>query len=187
MLEIEGLIPRASVVVVVVDVQEKLFRYILDKDNIQANLVKLIDFCRRLDIPLIVTEQYPKGLGTTIPEMQEALGPEYRPYAKTVFSCFGSEEFVDALEESGADTMILVGIETHICVMQTALTALSSESYDVVVLADCVGTRSEQNHQLGLKRMRDEGAVISSMEMFFYEMLQEAKTEDHERVFDLLK
>jgi nicotinamidase-related amidase len=186
-MDMEGLLPRVNVAVVLVDVQEKLFRQIHDKENILANILKVIQFCRRMDIPVLVTEQYPKGLGATLPEIQQALGASYKPMSKTVFSCFGAPEFPDALEETGADVIVLLGIETHICVLQTALTALASDLYDVVALADCIGARSAGNHQLGLDRMRDEGAMISSWEMFVYEMLVEAKTEDHERVFDLLK
>ena len=187
MSEFEGLIPRDSVAVVVVDIQEKLFPHIHNKDELLGNVQKVVNFCRRLDIPLVVTEQYPKGLGTTLPEIQEVLGGSYKPIKKTIFSCFGVPEFIEALDETGADTIVLTGIETHVCISQTALMGLAADDYDLVVLADCVGSRTEQNHRIGLARMQDEGAIISSMEMFFYEMLVAAKTDDHKNVFDLLK
>lgn len=179
--------PLNQVAVAVIDMQEKLFPFIHNKEELAKKVQKTVAFCRRLKIPLIVTEQYPKGLGATLPDIVQALGDSYKPLTKTVFSCFALPEFVAAVERTEAETVVLVGIETHICVMQSALTGLSWGAHDIVVLADCVGSRTEGNHRLGLDRMRDEGVIISSMEMFFYEILGEAKTEEHKLVFDLLK
>ncbi|MCZ7581935.1 MAG: isochorismatase family protein [Deltaproteobacteria bacterium] len=187
MVELEGLLPRDNVVVVLVDIQEKLFPHIDGNEALLTNAQKLVNFCQRLNIPMIVTEQYPKGLGVTLPALQEVLAGAYQPITKTVFSCFGAPEFIEALDAVDADTVVLAGIETHICVLQTALVGVGSEDYDMVVLADCVGSRRRMDHDLGLHRMRDEGAGIATMEMFFYEMLGAAKTEEHKAVFDLLK
>ncbi len=185
-MELEGLLPRATTALVVVDIQEKLFPRVQGNEAVLANCVKVIEFCKRLDIPILVTEQYPKGLGTTLPQIKTALGDKYRPIPKTAFSCFGEPEFVNALEDLEVDSVVLIGIETHVCVLQTALVGMSSD-YDVLVLADCVSSRDALNHDLGLRRLSDEGTVVGTAEMFFYEMLTEAKTEDHQAVFDLLK
>jgi nicotinamidase-related amidase len=185
-MELEGLIPRESTALVVVDIQEKLYPHINGKEKVLANAVKVIDFCRRLEIPIVVTEQYPKGLGGTLPEVKEALGEDYRPIPKTAFSCFGEPEFTAAVADLEVETLVIIGIETHVCITQTALVGAASD-YDILVLADCVGARSEFNHNAGLGRLRDEAVLVGSFEMFFYEMLVEAKTEDHQAVFDLLK
>lgn len=189
-----GLIPREDVVLVVVDIQEKLFPAIHEKQKVLANCVKVIDFCRRLEIPILVTEQYPKGLGATLPEIQQVLGDSYKPIPKTAFSCMGEPVFVDELKKLEKNWIVLIGIETHVCVGQTALTALEffiddkdDMDFSVCALSDCVGSRTDQYHNAGIARMRDEGAVISVSDAFFYEMLVRAKTDDHKAVFDLLK
>ncbi|MCC6157919.1 MAG: isochorismatase family protein [Deltaproteobacteria bacterium] len=187
MLELEGLVPREDVAVVVVDIQEKLFGFIHEKERVLENSKKVIEFCQRIGLQTFVTEQYPKGLGVTLPELQQTLGANYTPIPKTAFSCLGEPAFMEALEGTEASTLVLLGIETHICVLQTAITALASGNWDVMILSDAVGSRTVENHRLGLDRARDEGAIIASSEMFFYEILQEAKTEDHKKVFDLLK
>jgi nicotinamidase-related amidase len=180
------LLPRASTALVVVDIQEKLFPRVQEPERLSAACVKVIDFCKRLDIPILVTEQYPQGLGATVPAIKDALGDAYRPIPKTAFSAFGEPEFVSALEELEVDTVVLIGIETHICVLQTALVGMSSD-YDIVVLGDCASARGQADHEAGLRRLSDEGAIVATSEMFFYEMLVEAKTPEHKAVFDLLK
>jgi nicotinamidase-related amidase len=185
-MELEGLLPRSATALVVVDIQEKLFPHVQEQEAMLAKCVKVIDFCKRLEIPILVTEQYPKGLGSTVPKIKEALGDAYRPIPKTAFSCFGEPEFVNALEELEVDTVALIGIETHVCVLQTALVGLSSD-FDMLVLADCVSARNKFDHEMSLRRLGDEGAIVGTAEMFFYEMLAEAKTDDHQAVFDLLK
>jgi nicotinamidase-related amidase len=186
MMELEGLLPRKTTALVVIDMQEKLFPRTNDSAAVLERCLKVIEFCKRLNVPIVVTEQYPKGLGTTLPAVREALGPLYKPISKTAFSCFGEERFVDKVEELEVDTLVLVGIETHVCVAQTALVGVAYE-YDIAVLADCVTSRNPRDHEIGLGRIRDEGGVIASSEMFFYEMLSEAKTDEHQKVFDLLK
>jgi nicotinamidase-related amidase len=184
-MEHEALLHDESTALVVVDIQEKLLPHVLNNQEIIKNAVKVIEFCKILEIPIIVTEQYPKGLGVTVPEIQKALGEEYRPIEKTAFSCFGEEMFVETLDEMEVDTLVLMGIETHICVAQTALVGL--DTHDIHALADCMGSRIALDHELALNRLRDEGVVVSTVETFMYETLKEAKTADHKAVFHLLK
>jgi len=184
-MEHEALLHDESTALVVVDIQEKLLPHVLNYQDIVKNAAKIIEFCKILEIPIIVTEQYPKGLGVTVPEIQKALGEDYRPIEKTAFSCFGEEMFVEALDEAEVDTLVVIGIESHVCVLQTALVGL--DTHDIHVLADCVGSRISLDHSLALKRMRDEGVVVSTAETFMYETLKEAKTADHKAVFHLLK
>jgi nicotinamidase-related amidase len=188
----DGLVPREEVILVVVDIQEKLFPAIEGKEKVLANSLKVIEFCKRLDIPILVTEQYPKGLGETLPEVKQALGDRYRPISKTAFSCFGEPAFVDALDKQDRPWVVLIGIETHVCVAQTAITGRSTVfdddiPYDVVVLGDCTGSRTREFHDFGIMRLSAEGAIVSCSDAFFYEILTEAKTDDHKKVFDLLK
>ena len=189
-----GLIDRDDAVLVVVDIQEKLFPLIQNKENILKESLKVIEFFKRLNLPIVVTEQYPKGLGETLPEVKEALGNLYRPITKTAFSCFGEPAFERQIHKLRKTWLVLIGIETHVCVAQTAIEGINSydeknetADFDIAVLADCVGSRTDFYHQMGLSRLRDEGALITTADAVFYELLGEAKTAEHKKVFDLLK
>jgi len=169
---------------VVIDVQEKLLPKIAEKERIVTNIVKLIDFSKICGIPIVLTEQYPKGLGKTIKEIKDEI-PDALPIEKTSFSCFGSHEFRDALVKMKISTLILTGIEAHVCVAQTALEAL--DDYKVCVISDAVSSRALGNVQIGLQRMKDSGATISSTEMVMYEVLRDARTEEFRQSRVLLK
>jgi nicotinamidase-related amidase len=157
---------------IVVDIQEKLFPPIWQKEQLLRNSQLLIRLSRILSIPALVTTQYAKGLGGTVPEIASLL-PESSPIDKLMFSCFGSDVFCSLLKRlpGQRNTVLLCGMEAHICVMQTALAALR-EGYLVHVAADAVSSRTESNWRIGLDRMRDAGAVISSAEMMIYELLR---------------
>jgi nicotinamidase-related amidase len=157
---------------VVVDVQEKLLPPIFQKDQLLRNTKLLIRAARILKIPALVSTQYAKGLGGTVPEIASLL-PETEPIDKQLFSCFGSDVFCTLLKRlpGNRNTLLLCGMETHICVMQTALAALG-EGYLVHVASDAVSSRAEWNWKVGLDRMRASGAVISSTEMMIYELVR---------------
>jgi len=157
---------------IVVDIQEKLLPPIWEKERLVKNSQLLIRLAGVLKVPTIITTQYAKGLGKTIPEISSLL-PEVPSIDKLVFSCFGSDAFCSALKRlpGPRTTVLLCGMEAHICVMQTALAALS-EGYIVHVASDAVSSRVEWNWRVGLDRMRAAGAVISSTEMMIYELLR---------------
>jgi nicotinamidase-related amidase len=157
---------------VVVDVQEKLLAPIFHKDQLVRNTKLLIRAAQVLKIPALVSTQYAKGLGGTVTEIASLL-PETEPIDKQLFSCFGSDVFCSLLKRlpGNRNTLLLCGMETHICVMQTALAALS-EGYLVHVASDAVSSRAEWNWKVGLDRMRVAGAVISSTEMMIYELVR---------------
>jgi len=157
---------------VVVDIQEKLLPPIFQKDQLVRNTKLLIRAARILKIPALVSTQYAKGLGGTVPEIASLL-PETEPIDKQLFSCFGSDVFCSLLKRlpGKRNTLLLCGMETHICVMQTALAALG-EGYLVHVASDAVSSRAEWNWKIGLDRMRAAGAVISSTEMMIYELVR---------------
>ena len=156
---------------IVIDIQEKLLPPIFQKQRLVRNAQLLIRLAGILKIPALLSTQYSKGLGNTVPEIASLL-PDVQPVEKLDFSCFGSEVFCSALKRvpGNRNTVLLCGMETHICVAQTALAALR-EGYLVHVAADAVGSRTELNWQIGLDRMRAAGAVISSTEMIIYEVL----------------
>ncbi len=155
----------------VVDIQEKLLPPIWEKARLVRNVQLLIRLAGILKIPALVTVQYAKGLGNTVPEIASML-PDTAPIHKLTFSCFGSDVFCSLLKRlPGQRTTALVcGMETHICVMQTALAALR-EGYLVHVASDAVSSRTELNWRICLDRMRAAGAILSSTEMMIYELL----------------
>ncbi len=157
---------------IVVDMQEKLLPPIWEKERLVRNVQLLIRLAGILKIPAIVTTQYAKGLGHTVPEIASML-PDSAPLDKMTFSCFGSDVFCSLLKRLPGQrtTALLCGMETHICVMQTALGALR-EGYLVHVASDAVSSRAEFNWRIGLDRMRAAGAILSSTEMMIYELLR---------------
>jgi nicotinamidase-related amidase len=156
----------------VVDIQERLLPPIFQKEQLIKNCQLLIRLAGILKLPALVTTQYAKGLGNTVPEIASLL-PETQPIDKQMFSCFGSDVFCSLLKRlpGNRNTVLLCGMESHICVTQTALAALR-EGYIAHVASDAVSSRTEWNWKIGLERMRAAGAVISSTEMIIYELLR---------------
>ena len=157
---------------IVIDIQQKLLPPIFQKDQLVRNSQLLIRLAGILKIPALMTTQYAKGLGQAVPEIASLL-PETQAIDKQMFSCFGSEVFCSLLKRlpGNRNTVLLCGMESHICVTQTALEALR-EGYIVHVASDAVSSRTEWNWKIGLERMRAAGAVISSTEMMTYELLR---------------
>jgi len=170
---------------IVIDIQEKLLPPIFNKEQLIRNAQLLIRLAGILRIPTIATTQYAKGLGSTVPELR-SLVPD--GIDKQVFSCFGSDVFCSMLKRlpGRQNTLLLCGMESHICVMQTALNALR-EGYLVHVASDAVSSRSEWNWKIGLERMRAAGAVISSTEMMIYELLRSSDTAAFKQMLPHLK
>jgi nicotinamidase-related amidase len=161
---------------IVIDIQEKLLPPIFEKDRLLKNSQLLIRLAGILKIPAVVTTQHARGLGDTVPAIASLL-PDAQPIDKLMFSCFGSDVFCSLLKRlpGNRNTVLLCGMESHICVTQTALSALN-EGYIVHVASDAVSSRTEWNWKIGLERMRAAGAVISSTEMIIYELLRSSGT-----------
>jgi nicotinamidase-related amidase len=157
---------------IVVDIQEKLLPPIFQKEQLVRNSQLLIRLAGIVKMPTLLSTQYAKGLGATVPEVSSLL-PDAQAIDKVMFSCFGSDVFCSSLKRlpGNRNTVLLRGMESHICVMQTALSALR-EGYIVHVASDAVSSRTEWNWKIGLERMRAAGAVISSTEMIVYELLK---------------
>lgn len=180
-----NLVNKNDIILIIIDVQEKLIPKIFQKDLIIKNIIKIIQFSKMLNIQIVLTEQYPKGLGHTIPEIKENL-TYYEPIEKVSFSCFGSSEFATKISEIEAKTLVIAGIETHICVNQTALDAIF-RNFKVHVISDAVSSRTKENWETGICKMRDNDVVISSTEMFIYEILEKAGTDNFKKCLPLLK
>jgi len=171
---------------IVVDIQERLLPPIFEKDRLLKNAQLLVRLAGILEIPIITTTQYAKGLGETVGDVKLLL-----PSAaidKQSFSCFGSDVFCSAMKRlpGQRNTALLCGMESHICVAQTALAALR-EGYLVHVASDAVSSRTEWNWKIGLERMRAAGAVISSTEMMIYELLRGSGTEAFKEMLRYLR
>jgi nicotinamidase-related amidase len=172
---------------IVVDIQEKLLPPIFQKQQLLKNSQLLIRLAGILKIPALLTTQYARGLGNTTPEIASLL-PETEPIDKQMFSCFGSDAFCSLLKRlpGNRNTVLLCGMESHICVMQTALGALR-EGYIVHVASDAVSSRTEWNWKIGLDRMRAAGAIISSTEMMLYELLRSSGSPAFKELLPYLK
>jgi nicotinamidase-related amidase len=172
---------------VVVDIQEKLLPAVLQREELVRNSRMLIRLADILEIPILLTVQYPRGLGNTVPEIAELL-PKVKEIAKMEFGCFGCEEFRSAVHglPGHRTTLLLCGMESHICVMQTALGALEN-GYMVHIASDAIGSRTDWNWRLGLERMEAAGSVISSTEMMMYELLQRSGTAHFKEMLPYIK
>ena len=171
----------------VIDIQQKLLPPIFQKEQLVRNAQLLIRAAGILKIPALVSTQYSKGLGGTVPEISSLLGGT-EAIDKTLFSCFGSNAFCSLLKRlpGQRNTLLLCGMESHICVAQTALGALR-EGYLVHVASDAVSSRTEWNWKIGLERMRAAGAVISSTEMMIYELMQSSSSASFKELLPFLK
>jgi nicotinamidase-related amidase len=172
---------------VVVDIQEKLLPPIFNKDELIKNSQLLIRLAKVLNIPLVVTTQYAQGLGAVVPEVASLIG-DARFIDKLDFSCFGSNDFRSILKSlpGNRNTVLLCGMEAHICVMQTALGALN-DGYLVHVASDAIGSRVRWNWDIGIDRMRTAGVVISTTEMMIYELLRCSGTQPFKEMLPYLK
>ena len=158
---------------VVVDVQGKLAQLMANRETLFANLQRMVKGAQVLHIPILWVEQNPDKLGATIPEVG-ALLPEQSPIAKMTFSCTGCEAFNLALSQTGRSQLLVVGIEAHICVYQTAV-GLAAAGYEVEVVVDAIGSREASNRDVGIKRMKSKGVALTSTEMALFELMQTAE------------
>ncbi len=164
-----------------VDVQEAFRKAIPGFDRIARATATLIEGAQAIGIPIVISEQYPKGLGETVPEVAEHLPDGVEPLEKVVFAASEAEGF----DLEGRDQVLLCGIETHVCVNQTALDLLAS-GVDVQVAEDAVGSRSDQNKRVGLHKMERAGALMTSVETALFELLGRAGTDEFKRVQRLI-
>lgn len=178
----DRLLKREDCVLVVIDAQEKLLPVIHGQEEVVANTAKLVKFAGIAGLPVVATEQM--KLGATVPAVTEA-GLVEPAIVKISFDCFGCEEFSQKIKDLKRKTLVLAGVEAHICVLQTALSAL--EDFRVQVVGDAVSSRVARNRDLALARLRHAGCVVSSTEMFIYEVLRQAGTAEFKATLPLVK
>ncbi|MCI0455069.1 MAG: hydrolase [Candidatus Dadabacteria bacterium] len=181
-------IKRDSISLLIIDMQEKLINAIpLDsRESTIRNSNILIETAKTLNIPIMLTEQYPKGLGLTIPEIKEAVGERFKPIEKLVFSCARSPEFKSTLKETRREEVLVCGIETHVCVLQTVLD-LINHGYKIHVPADAVASRKEFDWKTGINLIDRAGATVGTTETFVFQLLERAGTEEFKKISKLIK
>ena len=176
-----GKLDASRAALIVVDVQEGFRKAVPDFDRIARATATLVEGAEAIGIPVVVTEQYPKGLGETAPEVAEHLPEGTEPLEKVCFSAADAEGF----DLGGRDQALVCGIETHVCVNQTALDLLGS-GVEVQVAEDAVGSRTAENKRVGLHKMERAGAVMTSVETALFELLGRAGTDEFKRVQKLI-
>jgi len=168
---------RNTSILVIIDVQERLMPVIANREQVEANIVRLIRGCQILGVPILITEQYVKGLGHTVKAVREALGDAYRPIEKSCFSGYRPLE---------RKQVIVAGVETHVCVYQT-VSDLLANAYEVTIVADAVSSRTVENKEIALRRMISDGAKLSSTEMALFELTVASGTDEFRAISKLVK
>lgn len=168
-----------------IDMQERLYRAMHGKEELLENVRKLIAGIKAFGIPIVMSEQYPEGIGKTIPEVAELL-PETPGIRKLSFSCCANKECNAAMAATERNQVLIAGIEAHVCVYQTAMDLLDG-GYDVQVVADAVSSRSPLDRDIGLQKMRDAGVVITSVEIALFELLRTAEAVKFRELSKILK
>ncbi len=176
---------RNNAALLIIDIQERLAVVMDKKDQVVRNTLHLVELAKMLNLPVVVTEQYPKGLGRTLPEITAAL-PTYLPIEKTSFNCCGEESFNEQIRRLGKKKIIVTGMETHICVLQTGLGLLQA-GFDVHLVADAVCSRTKANWRSGLELVRDAGAVITNTETVLFQLLGVAGTPEFKAISNRIK
>jgi nicotinamidase-related amidase len=183
------LLDRGTALLCVIDIQERLAAAMPEREPVIEAARKLIVSARRLAVPIVVTEQYPRGIGPTEPAIVEALGDDYRPLEKLHFSCYQEAAFAVCLDDaaqSGRRQVIVCGMETHVCLLQTSLDLLD-DGFQVHVAADAVCSRNAEHKRLALEQMRHAGAVVTCVEAAVYQMLGAAGTPEFKDLLPLYR
>ena len=179
------LLRKDDAVLVIVDIQERLAAVMSERKKIVDNCLHLIGTAKLLRIPIVLNEQYPKGLGHTVSEIRSTL-PGNDPIEKIAFSCCGQPAFLDRLSSLGRKKIVLCGMETHVCVLQSCLDLLR-EGYSVHVVSDAVCSRSKENFETAIEFMRDAGSVVTCTETVLFQLLERAGTEEFRIISKLIK
>jgi nicotinamidase-related amidase len=178
-------IEREKSIGLIIDVQDRLFPVMDGKENFLSNCTRLIEGLQILGIPMIVTQQYTKGLGSTVNEIS-SLFLHFSPIEKNTFSCMDEPVFAMHLSNSGKTNVIICGIESHVCVLQTAVD-LRENGYDPIVIADCISSRNPEEKQIALNRFLLEGIRISTTESILFELTRSAGTAEFKAISKLVK
>lgn len=179
------MLKQERTVFILIDVQGKLARIMHESERLLNNLEKLLRGLRKLEIPIIWMEQYPKGLGPTVDEIKQHLS-DIEPIAKMTFSACQNEQFQDVFEQLGRDQVLIAGIESHICVYQTAMD-IKNEGHDVQLVTDAISSRTLENKQLGIEKMTSHGILETSVEMALFELMGTAEHPKFKEISAIIK
>lgn len=172
-------------IAIVIDIQERLFPFIHENEALASRCAILIHGLRVLEVPIVVTEQYPKGLGKTIAPIRAA-AEETTCIEKITFSCCGADEVEARILAMAKHQVIVMGIEAHVCVLQTVLD-LRHQGQTAIVVEDCISSRRENDKRIAVERMRDVGAIITTAESLLFELLERAGTDQFKEISKLVK
>jgi len=184
-MSVPNMLTTDNTVVVAIDFQERLFPVMHDKEKLLKNVLKLVKGSKALQVPVIITEQYPNGLGPTLPEIKELL-QDIQPIEKTCFSCCDEGNFTAALAATKRKQVLICGIEAHICVYQTAM-ALLRAGYEVQVVADCISSRDPENKMVSLFKMGSAGASPTTVETVLFELLKVGRGDTFKEISNIVK
>lgn len=178
---------KENTLLLVIDIQEKFRNVILEFDRVINNTKKLIRVCNILNIPIIVTEQYPKGLGKTVKEIQDNLD-KFDFIEKTAFDCFNDNSFMELMNKKfkNIKNIIVCGIEAHVCVFQTALSALNN-SRIVHLAADATSSRKKSDYEIALQRLQQEGIKLTSTEIILFQLIKDSKDKNFKKISEIVK
>lgn len=177
---------RENTAAIIVDYQERIVPAMEESETLLAQAEKLIKGLQILEVPMIVTQQYTKGLGMTIPQMMELFGEDFHYTDKVSFSVYENEEARKELEESGRKQIIVCGIEAHVCVLMTCLD-LKAAGYDVIVAVDSIRSRKKEDYAYALERMKQEGIFLTTTEAILFELTSSAKSPYFKEISKLVK
>lgn len=172
-------------VLLIVDIQERLAATMKMRDAVINNCLHLIELAKMQNIPILLTEQYPKGLGLTVSEIRDALSI-YQPVEKLAFSCCGEPAFMNTLKALNRKTVLLTGMETHVCILQTCVDLLE-EGFNVHLVRDAACSRTKENWKTGTEFMRDAGAIVTCTETVLFQLLKVAGTEEFKAISKRIK
>jgi nicotinamidase-related amidase len=178
-------INRENTLGLIIDMQEKLLPHIHEHNEITHRSLTLVKGLRVLNVPIIVTQQYTKGLGNTMPALSESIG-NFSYIEKLTFSCYRDEAFIKVVNRTGKRNLLIAGIETHICIMQTALDLIYN-NFNPIVIADATSSRKGYDKEIALNRLRDAGCVITTTESVLFELCQRAGTDEFKEISKLVK
>ncbi len=176
---------KENTIALVIDMQEKLLPHVMNSEKVQENSIKLISGLKALNIPIVVTQQYSKGLGPTIDPINKAIG-NFSYIEKLTFSCYRESDFIKVLNKSGKRNVIIMGVETHVCVLQTAMDLLYN-NFNPVVITNVTSSRKQEDKDVAIWRMRDIGVMVSTYESILFELCKEAGTEEFKAISKIVK
>ncbi len=180
------LLDRQRSLLLVVDVQQKLLPLIQASENIEWNIARLMDAATILNVPTLATEQYPKGLGQTVDSLRKRIANSESIAEKSLFSCRECRSVLETAKSQQRDQLVLVGIETHVCILQTAMDFMAA-GVDVFIVADAVGSRSKRDYRWALQRMLAAGATIVTTESAMFEWCEVSGTPEFKQISQLAK